>query len=601
MLMLALIFILLATSIEDGKSNYKVSLENAKIFQKTEALRVKHYLDYTYYGWYGVALMLVPGPCGVITPGIYNELNANINSGERLSIHNQLKGRNLFFEKKYYMDFSGLVMLLGSLISLVYGFGSLRNRQYLLFLTSLSTPTRVVISIIAARILLVSAIFICVASLSLRLLLLDGINLFNKYYLYFLITALLIFILFLLLGAVVGTLKNKITGVIGLCAVYFILVFLLPLVIIKSTQFKADSIQSAYKTELENLKLVMNFEEKALKEAGHYSETQNEPPSEKTKGIVKEILHNEFITFRKREENTKIEILDRIKYHHGLSSFFPISFYISVCNEIGSKGYLNFIDFYSFTQKQKARFIDYYVLKKFYPQAAISRVESFIKGDENLFFSTSRLPLYFERGIALTILYILLLALLVFYRFKSLLARGSGTIKNFAIDLQPGKLNMLLTDDPAIRYHPYGYFSGACRTPPIMVNGLEARERGFIYLPDTVFFPDTIGKVIHLLLPRQQREWRKFIRLKKPADRFQLLETLLLHSKKTGKVIIFDDFFTSLKKAEIEKIKKEIAATEISSLYITKNEYMACSIVDNMIFCSEDESLEPVKTLKTPD
>ncbi len=596
-LIFVLICILLAFSIQDGKRSYKTTLVNSKLFQETEKFRVKQYLNYTYYGWYGVALMFVPGSSGVITPGIYNELNANVNSGERLTIHNQLKGRNLFADNKFYMDFSGLIILMGCLICLTYGFEAVSNKEYLMFLASLSSPTRVVASILGARIILMTLIFLGVAGFSLLVLLMNGINMFNVYYLWFLVTTILIFTLFLLMGASLGTIKHKITGVITLCAVYFFFVFLLPLVIIKSTQFKADSIQSSYKTELENLKLVMHFEQKVRKEGSDYSETAG-PPSEKTIKMVKEILNRDVIKFQEREENTKNEILGRIKYYHALSSFFPISFYISLCNEIGSKGYLNFIDFYSFSQKQKARFIDFYVRKKFFSPLKSKGIESFIKGNENLYFSKSRLPRYFGWGLGLMVLYILVLVWVVFYRFNKLLTRDRQPINNFAINIESGKLNLLLTGDPAIRHHPYSYFSGTSQTPPITINGKEAKELGFVYLPNPQNFPGVARTTIQMVFPGSEKCKNKFFWPKRVAQKPALWEILFEAAKKTGKVIIFDDFFVSLRGTEIEKIKQEIATHGINSLYITKNEYMAISIVDNLIFCTEDMSVDEVRLFK---
>jgi hypothetical protein len=47
-----------------------------------------------------------------------------------------------------------------------------------------------------------------------------------------------------------------------------------------------------------------------------------------------------------------------------------------------------------------------------------TKVESFIKGDENLFYAKNRTPEGFARGVLLTLVYIIGLFIISYFRFK---------------------------------------------------------------------------------------------------------------------------------------------------------------------------------------
>jgi hypothetical protein len=94
----------------------------------------------------------------------------------------------------------------------------------------------------------------------------------------------------------------------------------------------------------------------------------------------------------------------------------PSTFYLSTANEISGKGYQNFIRFYQYIQNLKWKFIRFYIDKRYYSDS--SKVESFIKGNENLFYSETFYPRCFLQGGQLTLLYIMGLFIVSYARFK---------------------------------------------------------------------------------------------------------------------------------------------------------------------------------------
>ena len=88
-------------------------------------------------------------------------------------------------------------------------------------------------------------------------------------------------------------------------------------------------------------------------------------------------------------------------------------------NEISSKGYGSYIDFYRYIQKLQHDFGLFWLNKRYHSNT--EKVESFIKGDENLDKAQNSLPKNFWGGILLTLVYILFFLIFSLFRFKSFL------------------------------------------------------------------------------------------------------------------------------------------------------------------------------------
>jgi ABC-type Na+ transport system ATPase subunit NatA len=462
-----LIFLILSLYfVRDGISQYKHIIENKDRFQEIEKVKVTHYINYTQYGLYGFRLMFIPSPLSVFftNSSLITELTANIDSADVLKIYNSFKGKNLYADKVGgYKDFAGIILLFGSLLVLYFGYDSFQRRDYMKFLSSISGYKQVFAYIQVSRLLLLMGYLLVVSGLALFMLTLNGLILnqieFSNLLNYLLVLFLLVIFLFLM-GAAAGTIRSRFSGIAAVIVIWFAFVFFIPGTVFQLVSKRADDMTSNYHLELEKMKVVMAFEKKALDEAKRYPNMEERKKSERQ--LVESYWNNEFKKLQAFEKEMHREMMDNFQYFRRLSILFPSTFYLSVSNEISSRGYENYFSFYEYIQKLKAGFVRYYFNKKFYSN--YDQVESFIKGNENLFSAKSQLPGNFNAGVALTFMYILLLAGGSYLRFKSFLFyvpdKQMPQLRKLNVELKTGRSEVVLTGEGTLKNQFYNVLSG---------------------------------------------------------------------------------------------------------------------------------------------
>ena len=404
--------------IQTGINNYKSIIDSKEKFQDIERLKVKQYINYSQYGAYGFRMLFIPGPISVffVNSSAISELTANVDTGERLNIYNSFKGRTLFAEKAGgFKDFSGIMLLLGSLMVLYFGYESMIYNDYLQYMAGFSGLVKLFLSIVLSRVLIITLTFSVIGGASLLLLKINGLRLpVNEMHHWFVYMGvlMLLFIFFFALGTITGTLKSRFTGFVTLISLWFIFVFLTPWVVNAFTAYRADNIVSNYQMELEKLKILMGFEKQAAEKEGPVTDSNTETERK----LVESAWKNEFKKLQVLEKKLETEMQKNIYRFQILSCFLPSTFYLSTANEISGKGYENFIRFYQYIQDLKWKFIRFYIDKKF--NSVSLDVNSFIKGDENLFFAETLFPQCFERGVQLLVIYIIGLLILSYIRFR---------------------------------------------------------------------------------------------------------------------------------------------------------------------------------------
>jgi len=415
---LLLFLILCLYFVQTGINNYKSIIETREEFQDIERLKVQQYINYAQYGAYGFRMLFVPGPLSVyfVNSSVISELTANVDTGERLNIYNSFKGRTLFTEKAGgFKDFSGIMLLLGSLLILYFGYESMIHKDYHRFLAGFTDLKKLFLSIVSSRVIIFSVFFLFIGGLSLLLLKLNGIILSeNQWHHWFAFMGVLVLlsVFFFALGTIAGTFKSRFTGFVTLISMWFVFVFLVPWVINAVTAHKADNIASIYRLELEKLKILMGFEKEAKAKEGPVTDSN----TGKEREMVESAWKNEFKAIRALETKLADEMQTNIYRFQRLSCFFPSTFYLSAGNEISGKGYENFIRFFDRILTLKWQFIRFYIDKKYYSD--FSGVEPFIKGSENLFYSETVLPRGFLEGVLYALVYILVLFAVSYVRFK---------------------------------------------------------------------------------------------------------------------------------------------------------------------------------------
>jgi ABC-type transport system involved in multi-copper enzyme maturation permease subunit len=416
-----IIAMLLLTSllfIQLGINDYNNLLDRKEKFQEIEKQKVSKYINYRLYGVYGIKILYVPDTISIF---FYNscvipEMTAYADSGERLKIYLPLKGKNIFDLRKNGMaDFSGILLFFGSLLALIYGYDGIRKDEYMRFLSSLLNKKKVFVFIMISRVLLLYLLILAIMASALLLMVINGFPIpFDKHLLYFLLMIFLITLFFFILGTIFSTVQSKIIGITSMLSCWFFLLFIVPTIMNSFISGKSGHIKPIYKLEMETFKIFSDFEKKVIKKAVTYK--YGEKITKAVKDAVLSYWNNEFKKILSLEEDMRNQMKKNISFLKRISILFPSTFYISVNNEISSRGYYNLIEFYRYVLKIKKRFVKFYIVKLYFSN--FSKVENFIKKSENIFHSQSQLPEYFELGILIKLIYIGGLLILSYSRFK---------------------------------------------------------------------------------------------------------------------------------------------------------------------------------------
>ena len=160
-------------------NRYQSIIKDIKAFQKSEMERVKYYVKYDQYGGYGIRLTYIPPKFGIIDGNSLNITISNVNTGDRLNIYYPAKGKYYFYKKDGNMDVEGIILLLGAIISIIVGYRTTKDKDYLMFIASFSSPVKSLLILFLARIILLNFVSLILISISFLLPFVESINLFN--------------------------------------------------------------------------------------------------------------------------------------------------------------------------------------------------------------------------------------------------------------------------------------------------------------------------------------------------------------------------------------------------------------------------------------
>lgn len=509
----AVIFLLLYVSallfVQVGVNQIHQSIQLKQKFQEIEKEKVNQYITYTQYGGYGIRVLFFPDQISLLffNTGVIKDMTAYVDSGERLRIYLPLKGKNVFsLANKGFTDFSGVILFFGSLLALLFGFDSLINEEYLKFLSSLTRANHVFLSLLLARLLLVFLLFLLLFCFALVLIYLNGICLqVNLNFLYFFLVIVLNSFFFFALGMVFGTFKSKITGFVYAISGWFLLIFIFPGALNAYIEGKAADITPVYQLEMEKLKIVMEFEKRAIEKAGILE--YGKEVSDLDRKLMKDFLNKDFKKILLLEEKLTDQMRKHTSLFQILSNFFPSSFYLSVNNEIGSRGYENLLDFYRRVLELKRKFVKFIIDKIYFEN--FSEVVPFIKGEENVYHARSRIPNYFWQGIMITLFHISYLLGISFFRFKKALYQlpdvKINTQQATRVKLARKDFKVWTTINEMFKKQLYNLFSGINKRPAknktippleVVIDNLPLspgdKKQDFLYLCRLCHFPNDV-------------------------------------------------------------------------------------------------------------
>ena len=307
--------------VQTGIGQYKSNTEEIKRFQEFEKNRVANFQYYDQYGTYGFRMLFIPSSLSAFfyNAGIFTtNLNAFIDAGERMNIYEPFKDKNIFIGyTSIFLNQSGLLLLLGSALALLYGFESYRDRYFIKFLASLRGSRKSLFwSILASRlILLLVSCFIITLTAWLLFLVngvpADGGNLIIYGLVFFLMLA-----FFLLAGLLAGTMKKRRAGLTIVFSVWILFVFGFPAMVSSIVYNRAMSIKSAYEMDIEKFNLMMTIEKKAKDQAGQMK--RDNTKTEIRQKLYEYFWNNEFKEILNHEQNMINDMKGVVSFHHNL-------------------------------------------------------------------------------------------------------------------------------------------------------------------------------------------------------------------------------------------------------------------------------------------
>lgn len=547
------------TMIQLGINEYKAIAQNKTKFKEFESLKISQYVNYTQYGSYGIQVLFVPSPLSLFFTNsvVASDLNAFVDSGERLKIYHPLKGKHAFGARTYgFADFSGILLFFATLLTLFYGYDTFKNREFSRLLSALCTPNRLFRALVLARVLILTLmLFILIAS-TFALVRLNGIPLeIDQQFLAFFCLILLVAIFFFSIGTFLGACASKVTAIILMLSCWFFFLFLIPFAINSFITWEADKITPANRLEMEKLKILMDFEKRAIEKAGTFD--YGKEVTDARRDLISSYWDKEFKKIQALEQSMILEMNHNVSLFQDLSLISPTTFYFSVTQEISSRGYMNLVDFYDYVLQLKQKFFKFYMEKVYFSN--FSRVVPFITGDENIFYAKSRLPGNFGIGILITILYIVLFLGFSFYHFLQTLFKlevgQEVAMHKPVLQLKHGQFRVLVIEGERFKNLLFSLFSGKIREickkgliQRVLVDGrdiaVHSLNENFVYLCHPEHIPGDIRGDHFLFLlagvqkvplkvareimenPYLQEIGRKRFSQMKNLEKFELLLTL---------------------------------------------------------------------------
>lgn len=415
------LFILLVLTlgfVQNGISDCKETLEGKGLFQDFEKKKVEQFFNYRVYGLRGFRILFLPDPISIffINSVAISDMKAFADSSEQLNIYKSLNNKTVFeLRKNWFTDYSGIFLLIGTLLCLFYGFQSLKHLEFLRFLASITSPKKLFWNIFFARGLLIFLILLVFMGCSILLAGLNGFTIpIDKYVLSFLLICFGMLMLTFSVGFFCGTIKSKLPGILCALLIWAVFIFFIPTLQNIITAGNANSMTPVYQLEMEKLTIFMNWEKMMLEKEGIVK--LGEKASKSFKNRMLEFKQNELKKLQKMEEEQIAQLDSNKQVYQLISIFFPTTFYQSVNNEISSRGFNNLVDFCKFALKQKLEFIGLIIEKEYFSN--YSKVEQFNAGNGNIYKANPSLPEYFLLGIIFNLLWIAALLVPSYFRFK---------------------------------------------------------------------------------------------------------------------------------------------------------------------------------------
>ena len=379
-----------------GLNEYRQFQNDKKIFIKYEKEKSSQFSSYSQLGAFGFRLLYEVSPLNLffVNSIILQDVESNIDTLEAIKVESSFKGKKLFLKRGYFKDFAGIMLAFGSLFMLYLGNLAMVSMAQVRFMMARLSLKKYYVLTTVARIFWLNLFFLF---LGLGLFLLVGAagSHFSRtesvIFLFYLLGLVLLMDFFYFIGQLAAVLVGfRKISFIWLFIAWFTCIFLLPEINRISVFNKSSALESAEKVNLEKFRTLMEMEKKFRDYLKDKPTMRLDQIQQMQKKFAVNFLNNSYLQNMGRETRYLREVGEVISNHEWQSALFPTTFYYFLCGEASGKGYYGYLDFMDYIMKLRNRFIQFYIQKRYESNNAV--VETFVKGEENVFHSRSQLP-----------------------------------------------------------------------------------------------------------------------------------------------------------------------------------------------------------------
>jgi hypothetical protein len=359
----------------------------------------------------------------------------------------------------------------------------MRDREFLKSTGSSFSPLKVFAYVIFSRFIIIACAVFLLFLLAAGAAAVQGIALplsAAPVFLLYLALTLFFLLLFLVGGALFGTLRSASFAVALVILVWAGMNVLIPEILQAVIEVKAQKIISNHRTDLAKLNIVTAFEKEAKKKHGGFEQNT----IEESRKVIEKFWREDYLEIAAAEDRLRAEISSVVREYNSYALVIPSTFYQLTESELSSRGYGNFIAFHGFVRDQQRLFARFFIDRVFYNDPKV--LVPFVKGDGNTWQGAGQLPANFAAGMALLLLYIAGLFLLGARRLEKWLHfvedRKKFSSKDKNLVLESGKLNAIYSIHNGLTEQLYLVIKGRYETfkkswqPMRKRNGEEQEE-----------------------------------------------------------------------------------------------------------------------------
>jgi hypothetical protein len=557
-------FILLIIAVNKGINEENKMPEKIQKFIQIQKKYFENAPNYDCYGRDGITMLFVPAVTGVFFKNtvIPPDLTARVDSVVTLQVYNNMKGKSLISRLFFGRIDAGMVVLFGfTLLAMFYGYETLQGYGYIMFVSSITTKASLLPSLIFSRFLAFTTGFLVIVTGLLLFIFIRGVGFTGADYhglFIILLVTLAMMLVFFLMGFILGTMPSVKGALFLMFLIWFAMVIAVPGTLVSTHEDNFPDVITDFQTALKKFDNAINFEKESEKKEGKFARDKIELERE----LAEKYLKNVFKKNEVEELRLKKHLESNSKRINKWGVLFPTTFYMLTCNEVSSRGYRNFIDFYIYAIHMMRKFVRFWIDRVFYHDP--KQLVNFIKKDENVYRARPGIPHYAAEGFAALFFYIMAIYITGSIRCKKWLFPGSKRKKAFAgleINFETNKTTTVRSYDPDFYRQLLNFLLSKHRIPnwSVCIDGKvieKINKPTIVYLPN----PDTLP------IDFKTRQLLYFLKktMKLPEKEFQKVINTI--DKK-----VLNQRFANIEKIEKAKLVLRIALSTNKQVYVFDN------------------------------